>query len=226
MDSEFLNTIVLTFQLAAISTFFLLILSIPISYFLIFVQSKIKFIFETIVSLPIVLPPTVLGFYFLVLFNPDSFFGQWLESKVGIRLTFSFIGLVIGSIFYSLPFMVQSLNTGFHRVPISIIEASYILGKSRFMTLVHVILPNMKSAILSGILVCFAHILGEFGIILMIGGNIPGETKVASIAIFEELQALNYEKANQYAMILILCSFLCLLIMQFIPKERNDRSIY
>lgn len=221
MTSEFWQTILITFELAGLTTLILFIIGIPIAFFLSETQSKAKPFLETIISMPLVLPPTVLGFYLLLLFSPENGVGRWLEQTFNIRLVFSFAGLVIGSIIYSLPFMIHPLQAGFENLPKSYSEVSYILGKSKWETLFKVLLPNMRPALLTGIVLSFAHTVGEFGVVLMLGGNIPGETRVASIAIYDEVEGLNYATANQYALILFIFSFLVLMVIYII----NGRSI-
>ncbi|HMQ48326.1 MAG TPA: molybdate ABC transporter permease subunit [Saprospiraceae bacterium] len=203
METGFWITIWLTFKLAAVTTFFLLLLGIPLAYGLARSKGRLKPLLEACISLPLVLPPTVLGFYLLIFLSPDGWLGHQLEYHLGWRLLFTFPGLVLGSIIYSLPFMVQPLQSGFEHLPEHLTEASLVLGKSRFETLLKIQLPNMKSSLLTGIVLAFAHTVGEFGVILMIGGNIPGQTRVASIAIYDEVEALNYSLANQYALILV-----------------------
>jgi len=161
--------------------------------------------------MPLVLPPTVLGFYLLIAFSPSGTFGNWVNEWLGLRLIFSFEGLVIASIIYSLPFMIQPIQAGLTGLPKQYKEVSYVLGKSRYTTLYKVLLPNIKPALLTGIVLSFAHTIGEFGVVLMIGGNIPGETKVASIAIYDEVEALNYDTANTYSLILLAITFFILL---------------
>ena len=153
--------------------------------------------------MPLVLPPTVIGFYLLIVFSPKYFLGHFLESIFGVRVVFSFTGLVIGSVLFSLPFMVNPIKAGLQNFPCALMEASYCLGKSPWETLRRVILPNIKPALLTGIVMAFAHTIGEFGVVLMIGGNIPGETRLASIAIYNEVEALNYDTAGLYALILV-----------------------
>ena len=207
--------LILTFELALVTTLFLLVISIPLSYWLAHTKSRIKPIIETLVSMPLVLPPTVLGFYLLLAFSPSNSFGSWLDEYLGLRLIFSFEGLVIASIIYSLPFMVHPVQAGFSSLPSSISEASYMLGKSKTTTLFKVLLPNIKTSLLTGIVLAFAHTIGEFGVVLMIGGNIPGKTKVASIAIYDEVEALNYAAANSYSLILFAITF-CILLMVYL----------
>lgn len=219
MDAAFWQTLGLTFQLAAITTMVLLLIGIPLAYFLANTQSRIKPILEALISMPLVLPPTVLGFYLLLLLSPESTFGAWLLETFNLRLVFSFAGLVLGSIIYSLPFMVHPIQSGFENLPQSFSEASYTLGKSKTETLFKVLLPNIKPALLTGIVLSFAHTVGEFGVVLMIGGNIPNETKVASIAIYDEVEGLNYAVANQYALILFLFSFVILLLVYLMNRH-------
>ena len=213
MDAAFWQTLGLTFQLAAITTMVLLLIGIPLAYYLANTQSRIKPILEAFISMPLVLPPTVLGFYLLLLLSPENTFGAWLLETFNLRLVFSFAGLVLGSIIYSLPFMVHPIQSGFENLPKSYSEAAYTLGKSKIETLFKVLLPNIKPALLTGIVLSFAHTVGEFGVVLMIGGNIPNQTKVASIAIYDEVEGLNYAVANQYALILFLFSFVILLLV-------------
>lgn len=205
--------LILTFELATATTLVLLIIAIPVAYALAFSKSKLKPIVETLVSMPLVLPPTVLGFYLLMVFSPSSFLGSWLQNVIGIRFLFSFTGLVFASVCYSLPFMVHPIQAGFSKIPLNLIEASYTLGKSKWTTLWAIILPNIKPALLTGIVLSFAHTIGEFGVVLMIGGNIPGKTKVASIAIYDEVEALNYAAAHWYSFVLFAISFMILLLV-------------
>lgn len=219
MHTEFWETLALTFRLAAITSAMLLVIAIPIAYGLAVTRLRIKPVLETLVSMPLVLPPTVLGFYLLIAFSPESLFGQWLNDHLGIKLVFTFPGLVIGSIIYSLPFMVQPIQSGFENLPPNLAEASYTLGKSRLETLWRVLLPNIKPSLLTGIVLSFAHTVGEFGVILMIGGNIPGETRVASIAIYDEVEGLNYALANRYALVLVIFTFIILLAVYQINRR-------
>jgi molybdate transport system permease protein len=160
-----------------------------------------------------------LGFYLLIIFSPNHWFGAFFNDYFNIKFAFSFLGILIGSILFNLPFMVNSLQNGFSNLPISLKEASYTLGKSRTSTLFKVLIPNIKPAILTGVSLTFAHTLGEFGVILMIGGNIPNKTRVASIAVYDEFQALNFDLANQYATVLFILSFVILLLVYFINND-------
>lgn len=200
----------LTFQLACITTFCLFWVALPLAYWLAHTRSPLKSIIETLVSMPLVLPPTVLGFYMLLTFSPTSGLGGWLLDNLNLRLVFSFEGLVFASMLYSLPFMVHPIQSGLAHLSPSLREAAFVLGKSKWTTLWRVELPNIRSALLTGIVLSFAHTIGEFGVVLMIGGNIAGKTKVASIAIYDEVESLNYAAAHQYALVLFIFSFIVL----------------
>lgn len=208
--------LLLTFKLALVTTVILLVLAIPLSYWLAYSRARFKPVIETLVSMPLVLPPTVLGFYFLVAFSPRNAFGGFLESQFGLQLIFSFPGLVLASVLYSLPFMVHPIQAGLSSLSPSLREASYLMGNSRFRTLRRILLPNIRPALLTGIVLSFAHTVGEFGVVLMIGGNIPGRTRVASIAIYDEVEALNYGAANIYSAILFIATFLILLLVYLV----------
>ena len=216
------SPIILTLQLALSTTVILLVISIPLAYWTANTKSRIKPIIEAIVSLPLVLPPTVLGFYLLIAFSPESAIGSFLNDVFGLKLAFSFSGLVIGSIIYSLPFMVQPLQAGFASLPSSLSEASFVLGKSKYQTITKVLIPNIKKSILTGIVLTFAHTVGEFGVVLMIGGNIPNQTKVVSIAIYDEVESLNYSTAHVYSGILLAVTFAILLLV-YINNNRSNK---
>ena len=218
---------ILSFKLAFIVTLILLIIGIPYAWFLSNTKSKIKPLLETITSLPIVLPPSVLGFYLLVFLSPDSFLGGLVYKLFNIKLVFSFPGLVVASVIYSFPFMVQPLQSGFESINKNIIEASYLSGKGKVQTLFKVILPNIKPALLTAIVITFAHTIGEFGVVLMVGGSIPGKTEVASVAIYDYVENLDYHSAHIYSAILLVISFLVLFIVYFINhKQRKKYDIY
>ncbi len=219
------DPLILTFKLALVTTVLLFVIAVPVAYWLAYSTSRVRPVIETLVSMPLVLPPTVVGFYLLVTFSPGNFFGLWLEEWLGLRIIFSFSGLLIASIIYSFPFMVQPIQAGFSSLPVSLKEASGVLGKSRWTTLIHILLPNIKPAILTGCILSFAHTVGEFGVVLMIGGNIPGRTKVASIAIYDEVEALNYSAANAYSLILFLIAF-ALLLTVYSMKGRNYKKLF
>ena len=203
-----LTPFILSFKLAGITTIILFILSLPLAWYLSQTTSKAKPLLEAITALPIVLPPSVLGFYILVIFAQ-------------IDLAFSFTGLVIASCFYSLPFMVQPLQSGFEALNKNMLEASYISGKSNIETILYVALPNIKPALLTALIITFAHTVGEFGVVLMIGGSIPNETKVASIAIYEMVEIMDYTTAHIYSAIMLTLSFIVLLgVYTFNRKSR------
>lgn len=209
----------LTFQLATVVTVLLFFIGVPAAYWIAFSTNRFKYVIEAFVSMPLVLPPTVMGFYLLVVFSPQNFIGHFLESAFGIRLVFSFSGLVIASVVFSFPFMVNPIKSGMQNFPVSLIEASYCLGKSRWETLCRVILPNLKPALLTGLVMAFAHTIGEFGVVLMIGGNIPGQTRLASMAIYNEVEAMNYDAAGIYALILVSISFVILLSFYYLNRK-------
>lgn len=208
--------LILTFQLAAITTVILFVISVPFAHWLAHTQSRVKPIIESLVSMPLVLPPTVIGFYLLITLSPSSPVGGFLNEWFGLQLVFSFPGLVFASVIYSLPFMVHPIQSGFSNLSPSLSEAAFVLGKSKVMTLFKVLLPNIKPSLLTGLVLSFAHTIGEFGVVLMIGGNIPGETRVASIAIYDEVEALNYPEANFYSLILFAIAFGVLLTVYLI----------
>jgi molybdate transport system permease protein len=179
--------------------------------------------------MPLVLPPTVLGFYLLIAFSPNSYVGNLLNEWFGLKLIFSFEGLVLASLIYSLPFMVQPIQSGFRNLPQHLSEAGYTLGSTKFKVLVQILLPNIKPSLLTGLVLTFAHTIGEFGVVLMIGGNIPDRTRVASIAIYDEVESLNYTTANQYALLLFILSFTVLLAVNllnggYISRFINDKT--
>jgi molybdate transport system permease protein len=203
----------LSVKLALATTIILLIIGIPLSYWLAYAKQRWKVIIEACVSLPMVLPPSVLGFYLLLAFSPAGAFGRFLDHYFDIRLVFTFQGLIIASIIYSLPFMVNPLLAGFNNLPPHLREASRTLGKSDLTTLRRVLLPNIRPSLITGAILCFAHTIGEFGVVMMIGGSIPGQTRLASVAVYDEVQSGHYNQANYYAAILLGFSFLLLLLV-------------
>lgn len=211
--------ILLTLELAFLTTIILFFLSLPLADWLAHKKNIFKTIAQAFVSLPLVLPPTVIGFYLLLAFSPANAFGRFLGQHFDIRLAFSFGGLLIGSVIYSLPFMVHPIQSGLSSLPPSLKEASYSLGKTKWQTLIKVLLPNIKSSLLTGIVLTFAHTVGEFGVVLMIGGNIPGKTRTASVAIYDEVEAFNYHHANMYAAILLALSFVILFTMYLVNRK-------
>jgi len=209
----------LTVKLSFITSLILLIIGIPLAYYMAYSKSPLALIMEVITTLPLVLPPTVLGFYLLILFSKNGPLGALWERLLGYQLVFTFEGLVIASVIYSLPMMTHPLISGYRSVPKSLIEASWTLGKSKLETLFRVILPNMKASILVGFVLSFAHTLGEFGVVLMVGGNIEGKTRVASIVIYNAVESIDYATAHLYSLLLLSLSFLSLLALYMINRR-------
>ncbi len=208
-----LSPLWLTLQLAACTTFLLLVVGTPLAWWLAHTKWRGKAVVEAITALPLVLPPTVLGFYLLILFNPQSLLGGFWVSATGETLAFSFSGLVIASAFYSLPFMVQPLQAAFEIVGRQPLEAAAMLRASPFDAFRSVASPMAFRGFLTACVLTFAHTIGEFGVVLMVGGNIPGRTKVISIAIYEHVETINYADAHALSAILIVFSFLVLLFV-------------
>ncbi|MBZ5706810.1 MAG: molybdate ABC transporter permease subunit [Acidobacteriia bacterium] len=200
----------LTIRLAVLVAAALVFIGLPIAHWITYSRWRWKFFVEAVVALPIVLPPTVLGFYVLVALGPRSPLGRWWQALTGHTLAFTFEGLVIGSILYSLPFAVQPFAASFAAVDRKLIAASSTLGASRLQTFFRVILPLSVSGLVTGIALSFAHTMGEFGVVLMVGGNIPGVTRTVSIDIYDQVQAFNYAAANQTALVLLAISFVVL----------------
>ncbi|MFD1873565.1 molybdate ABC transporter permease subunit [Hymenobacter bucti] len=219
MPPDYWQTLRLTLALALCTAVLLLVLCLPLAYALAHSRSRLRPLAEAVVSLPLVLPPTVIGFYLLLAFSDSTALGRFLIEKLGLSLNFTFPGILVGSLVYSLPFMMQPLQAGFRQLPRSLTEAAYTLGKSRLTTLWRVLLPNMKPALLNGAVLTFAHTLGEFGVVLMIGGNLPGRTRVASIAIYDEVQSLQYDQANAYAGTLLAVAFSILVALYWFSKK-------
>jgi len=213
----------LSFKLAFTTTFILFLIALPLAWWLSLTQCKCKAFIEAFSSLPIVLPPSVIGFYVLFALSRNSPIGAFFEETFGIQLVFNFTGLVIASCFYSFPFMLQPLQGGFETLNKNMLEASYIAGKSRFKTLLFVALPNIKPALLTALVVTFAHTVGEFGVVLMVGGSIPGETKVASVAIYEFVEILDYSQAHIYSGLMLVMSFSVLLAVYLFNQHHKHR---
>ncbi|MET1054931.1 MAG: molybdate ABC transporter permease subunit [Pedobacter sp.] len=203
----------LSLKLAAVTTFILLILGIPLAYWLSRRSSWLKVIIEAVLTMPLVLPPSVLGFYLLLSFSPNSFLGHWLLDYFNLSLVFSFEGLVVASVIYSLPFMVSPVKSALAHLPASLAEASYTMGKSKLETFFQVQLPNIKSSLWTAIVLTFAHTLGEFGVVLMIGGRLEGTTKVASIAIYDAVDNNQYHEANLYSLVLFAITFVIVVLV-------------
>ncbi|MBZ4642872.1 MAG: molybdate transport system permease protein [Deferribacteres bacterium] len=225
MESEFISTLTVTFKLAFYTTSILLVIGLIIVYILSNdcqenkTFKKLKPLIETLVTLPIVLPPSVIGFYLLIIFSPRSKLGKLLNETFDFSLAFTFEGIVLASVFFSLPFMINPIYNAINLLPASLKEASYSLGKSRLTTFLKVQIPCIKNNIISASAITFAHTIGEFGIVLMVGGNIPNETKVASIAIYDEFESLNFTMAHKYSITLFLLSFALLLTIYFINRR-------
>ena len=202
----------LSLELAAATTAILFVIGLPVAWWLATTRWRGKFLVEAVVALPLVLPPTVLGFYLLVAMGPRSPLGRLFEGVTGSRLPFSFAGLLVASVLYSLPFAVQPFAASFARVPRRLLEASATLGASPLSTFHRVVLPLSAPGILAGMILAFAHTVGEFGVVLMVGGNIPGVTRTVSIAIYDDVQALDYGAAGATSLLLLVFSFAVLAV--------------
>jgi molybdate transport system permease protein len=209
----------LTIRLALVVTFLLLVVGLPLAYWIAFSRWRWKFLVEAVVALPIVLPPTVLGFYVLLALGQRGPLGRWWYSLTGHALAFTFTGLVIGSVIYSLPFTVQPFAASFSSVNTRLLAASSSLGASKLRTLARVILPLSKSGLVTGMALTFAHTVGEFGVVLMVGGNIPGATRTLSIVIYDQVQDLNYAAANITALVLVAIALVSLSLVYSINRR-------
>ncbi|MGV6827442.1 MAG: molybdate ABC transporter permease subunit [bacterium] len=219
LSGEDFTALLLTLQLATVSTVVLLIIGTPFAWWLANKRWRFKFLLEALVALPLVLPPTVLGFYLLVALGPEGPIGQ-LVNALGLQpLAFSFAGLVIGSVIYSMPFVIQPLQDAFSRIGDRPMEVAATLGASPLDRFFSIALPMARTGFITATVLGFAHTLGEFGVVLMIGGNIPGETQVVSIAIYDHVEALAYGQAHWLAGLLLLLSFV-LLISVYVLKRR------
>lgn len=221
-DTLFWQTLWLTVQLATVTSIILLVIALPLAWKISRYHGPFRPVIEAIIALPLVLPPSVLGFYLLVAFAPDNLLGSAWQSLFNQRLAFSFEGLVIASVIYSAPFVFQPLINHFQQIPESLLNAASTLGcnaKQRFSL---VVLPMVKPTLISASVMGFAHTVGEFGVVLMIGGNIPGETQVMSIALFQQVELLNYRAANQYALVLLIFSALMLIAVFSLKGRRRD----
>lgn len=222
LESLDVTPFILSFKLAGVTTAILFMFSLPLAWYLSQSHAKTKPFLEAFTALPIVLPPSVLGFYILVVLSPNSVVGAFFEDLFGVKLVFSFTGLVVASCFYSLPFMVQPLQSGFESLNKHMLEASYLAGKSKFQTLLRIALPNIKPSLITALIITFAHTVGEFGVVLMVGGSIPGETKVASVAIYEMVEVMEYGTAHIYSTVMVLMSFIVLLsVYVFHHKQKK-----
>jgi molybdate transport system permease protein len=218
-----LTPIWLTLKLAGITTVLLLVFGLPLAYYLSKGRSVVKIIIEAIITMPLVLPPSVLGFYLLMAFSPRHGIGRWLHDTFDVQLVFSFKGLILASIIYSMPFMIGPIKSALQQLPLSLSQASYTLGKSERQTFVRVLLPNIRASVLTAAILTFAHTLGEFGVVLMIGGNIPGVTRVASIAVYDSVEIMDYHAANIYSLILFCITFV-MVISVFVFNKYKAKS--
>lgn len=208
-----------TLKLATVTSLILLVLALPLGYWVAFSKWRWKFLVEAVVALPLVLPPTVLGFYVLIAMGPQSPLGRWYENLVGRGLPFTFEGLVVGSVLYSLPFAVQPIAASFSAVDRKYIEASWMLGVSNLETFFRVIIPQSWAGVITGLVLSFAHTIGEFGVVLMVGGDIPGITRTVSIDIYDQVQGLNYSSAASTSAMLLIISFVILSIVYSLNRR-------
>ena len=213
----------LSIQLALITTIVLVLIGTPLAWWLSQTKWKLKPAVQAVVAMPIVLPPTVLGFYLLILLGPDGAIGGWWVQLTGSALTFSFTGLVVASCVYSLPFAVQPMQNAFESLPRQYLERAWTLGASRLDAFFSIAVPLSTRGFVSGIVLSFAHTLGEFGVVLMVGGNIPGETRVVSIAIYDHVESLNYTAAHQMSLLLIGFAFAVLAAMFVVNRRWSER---
>jgi len=216
-----LIALVVTLKLAAITAFLLLLIALPLAWYLARTQNRFRPVFEALIALPLVLPPTVLGFYLLIGFAPDAAFGQFWLMMTGQRLAFSFEALVIGSMIYSLPFVVQPLQVAFSSISSNLLESAATMGAKPIDQFFTVVLPLARTGIITAVTLGFAHTMGEFGVVLMIGGNIPGETQVMSIALYDHVESLAYTEAHTVSLILLVLSFVIL----FFAYSRNNQAL-
>jgi molybdate transport system permease protein len=214
-----LTALAITLKLAAVSTVILLFIGLPIAWWLARTRNPIKPLVETLIALPLILPPTVIGFYLLLAFSPDSWLANGWQQLFGSSLAFSFSGLVIGSVIYSLPFVVQPMQSSYERIRTLDLLTAAALGANRLDRFVSLILPMTRRATIAAATLAFAHTMGEFGVVLMIGGNIPGETQVLSIALYDHVESLNYDSAHRIALTLLAFSFVSLLTIYAIDRQ-------
>jgi molybdate transport system permease protein len=214
----------ISLKLAAVTTLTLLLLALPMAYWLAHSRSRLRPVLESLSALPLVLPPTVLGFYVLMAFGTQSPVGRTWESVFRAPLVFSFEGLVVASCLYSLPFAVLPLRSAVTQLDPSLLETAWTLGASRLGAFVRVVLPNIRYSLITATVLAFAHTLGEFGVVLMVGGNIPGRTQVVSIAIYDHVEALEYRMAHLWSALLLAFSFLVLYVVYGLDRRQGARS--
>lgn len=213
----------LSAKLALVTTLILIVVGTPIAWWLSQTRSRLKPIMQAVVAMPIVLPPTVLGFYLLILLGPGGAVGSWWVALTGSALTFSFAGLVIASCIYSLPFAVQPLQNAFEALPGTLLERAWTLGATRIDAFFSIVVPLSVRGFVSAVVLAFAHTLGEFGVVLMVGGNIPGETRVVSIAIYDHVESLNYAAAHRMSLVLLGFAFVVLFAMFLVDRRWSRR---
>lgn len=215
------SPLLLSCKLAAVSTFFLLFICAPIAYGLVFIPIRGKLFIESLIGLPLVLPPTVFGFYLLLLLGEQSVVGPIYKMFFNTSLLFTFAGITIAVILHTVPYVIQPLKASFSRIDLRLLESAAVLGCSKFSCFFRVVIPNSLPGLAAAAILSFAHIMGEFGVILMIGGSIPGETRVASIAIFEYVEAMRYDEAGKLSLALLVVSYLILLGVNILEKKHN-----
>jgi molybdate transport system permease protein len=213
------NPVFTSLKLASLTSLILLVLGLPLASWLAFSRWRWKLLFESVVALPLVLPPTVLGFYVLTAMGPRSPMGQWYTNLVGSPLPFTFEGLVVASVLYSLPFAVQPLASSFAAVDRNLVEVSWTLGVSRLGTFFRLILPSARNGVVAALVLTFAHTMGEFGVVLMVGGNIEGVTRTVSIDIYDQVQELNYAGASWTSLVLLIFSFAVLTLVYWLNRN-------
>ena len=210
----------LTASLATLASLILMVVGVPIALWVAFSRRRWKFFAESIVALPLVLPPTVLGFYLLVAFGTETSFGRWYQHMTGSTLAFTFAGLLVASVLYSMPFAVHPMVSGFRAVDQKLLAAARTLGAGKWKIVFQIVLPLAWPSLITGLVLSFAHVVGEFGVVLMVGGNIPGVTQTLSIDIYDQVQALNYHSANITALVLLIFSYLLLCVVYGLNQKR------
>jgi molybdate transport system permease protein len=220
-QSPDLLALITTLKMAGITTLILLLIGTPLAWYLAHMRSRYKIFIEALVALPLVLPPTVLGFYLLLALSPQYLPGKMWQELTGQQLAFSFTAIVIGSVLYSLPFVVQPLQKAFEQLGGNVLEAGKMLGAGPIDRFFHIVLPLTKASFITAASLGFAHTVGEFGVVLMIGGNIPGETRVLSIALFDHVEAFDYAKAHALALSLLLGSLILLALIYLLNYQRS-----
>jgi molybdate transport system permease protein len=217
--------LITTLKMAGLTTIILMLIGTPLAWYLAKMQSRAKVFIEALVALPLVLPPTVLGFYLLLVFSPQYLPGQLWQQATGQQLAFSFSAIVIGSVLYSLPFVVQPLQKAFEQLGDDLLEAAAMLGASAFDRFFTIVLPITKASFITAASLGFAHTVGEFGVVLMIGGNIPGETRVLSIALFDHVEAFDYAQAHIISISLVISSLVLLSLIYLLNRPSRNKSL-